>query len=536
LKRFAALYEVLDRTTSTNEKVAALAGYFAAAPPEDAAWAVFFLTGQRLKRLLPARTLAGWAQETARVPAWLFDESYAGVGDLAETISLLLDGIGGGAEAGPDLPLSAWVTERFLPLRDLPPEEQRARVTGWWAGLGRWETFVLNKMLTGALRVGVSQTLVERALARTAGVDPAVMAHRLMGAWAPTAAAYQNLLAPESGAGEDGSRPYPFFLASPLEDPPETLGAAADWIVEWKWDGIRAQLLRRQGEVWIWSRGEELITERFPELAKAAQALLPDGTALDGEILAWRDGRPLPFAVLQRRIGRKKLTDKVLAEAPAVFLAYDLLEEGGRDLRERPLAERREALERIVERARPVLLPSPRIAAAGWEEVARAREEARGRGVEGLMLKRLASPYRAGRRRGDWWKWKIEPHTLDAVLLYAQPGHGRRANLLTDYTFGVWSEGELVPVAKAYSGLSDPEILELDGWIRRHTLQKFGPVRAVEPVQVFELAFEGIALSPRHRSGIAVRFPRIARWRKDKKPEEAETLEGVKGLLARPLL
>jgi DNA ligase-1 len=535
VRRFAALYEVLDRTTSTNDKVAALAGYFAAAPPEDAAWAVFFLTGQRFKRLLPARSLAAWAQEIAGIPPWLFDESYASVGDLAETIALLLEGMGGGAEAAPDLPLSVWVAERIQPLRDLPPEEQRERVARWWAGLGRWETFVLNKMLTGALRVGVSQTLVERALARLAGVEPAVVAHRLMGAWQPTPAAYLELLAPESGAGEDGSRPYPFFLASPLEAPPETLGEAGDWMAEWKWDGIRAQVLRRQGGVWIWSRGEELITERFPELARAAQALLPDGTVLDGEILAWRDGRPLPFAVLQRRIGRKRLTEKVLAEAPAVFVAYDLLEEGGRDARERPLAERREVLERTVERARPVLLLSPRIEAAGWEDLERARSEARGRGVEGLLLKRLSSPYRAGRRRGDWWKWKIAPHTLDAVLLYAQPGHGRRANLLTDYTFGVWSGGgsggELVPVAKAYSGLSDPEILELDGWIRRHTVQKFGPVRAVEPAQVFELAFEGIALSPRHRSGIAVRFPRIARWRRDKKPEEAETLEGVKALV-----
>ena len=535
MKRFATLYEVLDRTTSTNEKVAALAGYFADAPAEDAAWAVFFLTGQRFKRLLPARSLAAWAMQAAAVPEWLFEESYASVGDLAETVSLLLDGIrldGIGAAPAPDLPLSVWVAERLLPLRDLPPEEQERQVTGWWAGLGRWETFVLNKMLTGALRVGVSQTLVERALAQVAGVDPAVVAHRLMGAWEPTPEAYRDLLVTEAGAGEDASRPYPFFLASPLEDPPETLGPAAEWQIEWKWDGIRAQVLRRQGRVWIWSRGEELITERFPELERTAQALLPDGTVLDGEIMAWRDGAPLPFSTLQRRIGRKRLTDKVLSEAPAAFVVYDVLEEGGRDARERPLADRRAALERLVAPARPLFLPSPRIEAIDWADVARAREEARGRGVEGLMLKRLASPYRSGRRRGDWWKWKIDPHTVDAVLIYAQSGHGRRANLLTDYTFAVWSGGELVPVAKAYSGLSDPEILELDGWLRRHTVQKFGPVRSVEPLQVFEVAFEGIALSPRHRSGVAVRFPRIARWRKDKKPEEADTLEGLKRLIS----
>jgi DNA ligase-1 len=529
LKRFAALYEALDRTTSTNEKVAALIDYFSSAPPEDAAWAVWFLTGRRLKRFLQGRLLAGWALAEAGIPDWLFEESYASVGDLAETISLVLDGRG---EAGPapELPLSRWMAERLLPLRALPVEEQREQVTGWWRGLPRWETFVLNKLLTGELRVGVSQTLVERALAQAAGVPQTTLAHRLMGAWEPTAAFYEGLFSP-GAEGEDGSRPYPFYLASPLDQPAESLGDPGEWLCEWKWDGIRAQFLQRGGAVHLWSRGEELITDRFPELTRGAASLLMDGTVLDGEILAFRDGRPLPFAVLQRRIGRKRLTDRVLAEAPAAFMAFDLLESGGRDVRDRPLAERRADLERLLERGRPFFLVSPRVEAATWEDLARMRQEARGRGVEGLMLKRLSSPYRTGRRRGDWWKWKIDPFTVDAVLLYAQPGHGRRANLLTDYTFAVWSGGELVPIAKAYSGLSDEEILTLDGWIRRHTLQKFGPVRAVEPTQVFELAFEGIALSPRHKSGIAVRFPRIARWRIDKRPDQADTLEGIKRLL-----
>jgi len=530
LKRFAALYEALDRTTSTNEKVAALASYFSSAPPEDSAWAVWFLTGRRLKRFLQGRLLAAWAMEEACVPDWLFEDSYSSVGDLAETISLVLDGRGE-TEPAPELPLSRWMTERLLPLRALPVEEQRERVTGWWRGLPRWETFVLNKLLTGELRVGVSQTLVERALAQVAGVPQPTLAHRLMGTWEPTAAFYLGLLSPGAEGEEDGSRPYPFYLASPLEQPVDSLGEPAEWLAEWKWDGIRSQLIRRGGVLHLWSRGEELITERFPELTRAAASLLPDGTVLDGEILAWRDGQPLPFAVLQRRIGRKKLTEKVLAEAPAVFLAFDLLEIGGEDARERPLAERRGDLERLLERGRPFFLTSPRVDAATWEDLAQAREEARGRGVEGLMLKRLASPYRTGRRRGDWWKWKIEPFTVDAVLIYAQPGHGRRANLFTDYTFAVWNGGELVPIAKAYSGLSDQEILSLDGWIRRHTLQKFGPVRSVEPEQVFELAFEGIALSPRHKSGIAVRFPRIARWRTDKRPDQADTLEGIQRLI-----
>jgi DNA ligase-1 len=537
LKRFAALYETLDRTTSTNEKVAALAIYLSSAPPADAAWAVWFLTGRRLKRFLPSRLLAGWAMAEAAIPDWLFEESYASVGDLAETISLVLDGRGGRSdqEPAPDLPFSRWMTERLLPLRGLPPEEQRREVTAWWRGLPRWETFVLNKLLTGELRVGVSQTLVERALAQVTGVPPPAVAHRLMGTWEPTADFYAGLFSPDTG-GEDDARPYPFYLASPLEEPVESLGEPGEWLVEWKWDGIRAQLIRRGGGVHLWSRGEELITERFPELARGALSLLPDGTVLDGEILAFREGRPLPFAMLQRRIGRKKLTEKVLAEAPAAFTAYDLLEHEGRDLREMPLATRREILERLLELGRPLFPISSRIEAATWEEVARARTEARERGVEGLMLKRLSSPYRTGRRRGDWWKWKIDPFTLDAVLVYAQAGHGRRANLFTDYTFAVWSNGELVPVAKAYSGLSDEEIANLDGWIRRHTIQKFGPVRAVEPLQVFELAFEGIALSTRHKSGIAVRFPRIARWRTDKTPDQADTLEGIRRFLASRLL
>jgi DNA ligase-1 len=535
MKRFAALYEALDRTTSTNEKVAALAGYFSSAPPVDAAWAVWFLTGRRLKRFLPGRLLAGWAMEEAGIPDWLFEESYGSVGDLAETISLVLDGRGPG-EPAPEIPLSRWMEERLLPLRGRPPEEQRPEVTGWWRGLPRWETFVLNKLLTGELRVGVSQTLVERALAQVAGVPQPVVAHRLMGTWEPTAPFYESLFSPGAEDEEDASRPYPFYLASPLEAPVETLGEAGEWLAEWKWDGIRSQLIRRGGAVHLWSRGEELITERFPELTRGALPLLPDGTVLDGEILAWRDGRPLPFSVLQRRIGRKKLTEKVLAEAPAVFMGYDVLEIAGRDARERPLAERRQSLERLLAGGRPFLLVSPRVAAATWEDLARAREEARERNVEGLMLKRLNSPYRTGRKRGDWWKWKTEPFTVDAVLVYAQGGHGRRANLLTDYTFAVWSGGELVPIAKAYSGLSDEEIVTLDGWLRRHTVQKFGPVRSVEPLQVFELAFEGIALSPRHKSGIAVRFPRIARWRTDKTPEQADTLEGIRRLLEHPAI
>jgi DNA ligase-1 len=527
MRRLADLYDALDSTTSTNAKVEALVRYFREAPPEDAAWGLYFLTGRRLKRLLTTKLLVGWTLELTGLPEWLFAETYASVGDLAEVIALLLDQYER-PEHPEELPLSRWLEERLLPLRTLDPAEQRERVVSWWKTLPRRELFLLNKMLTGELRVGVSDTLVVRAVAQLAELPPATVSHRLMGTWAPSRAFFEQLVSPEV-SDADSSRPYPFYLASPLEQPVESLGAREDWLVEWKWDGIRGQLIRRQGGVYLWSRGEELITERFPEIAEAA-AHLPDGTVLDGEVLAYEDGQPLPFARLQRRIGRQKLTPKVLAEAPAAFMVYDLLEEKGEDLRGRPLRERRARLESLL-KDRPRFPISPEVQAPTWEELARARDESRARNVEGFMLKRLESTYQHGRKRGDWWKWKIDPFAVDAVLLYAHPGHGRRASLYTDYTFAVWNGPELLPVAKAYSGLSDEEIARLDRWIRAHTREKFGPVRSVEPEQVFELHFEGIAASPRHKSGVALRFPRIARWRLDKKPADADTLDSLKELI-----
>jgi ATP-dependent DNA ligase len=526
VKAFAALYDALDRTTSTNKKVAALAAYFAAAPPADAAWALYFLTGRKIKRLIPSRVLWELTRDLTEWPEWLLEHCYAAVGDFAEAMALLNDR--GGEATRASLPLSGWITERVIPLKDMDAADQRDAMQRYWGELDVPQTFVLNRIITGEFRVGASATLVIRALAQVAGVPQATMAHRVMGDWPPTAEFFADLIA---GAPSEPalSRPYPFFLASPLEQPAETLGPREEWLAEWKWDGIRAQIVRRQGEVFLWSRGEELLAGRFPEL-EAAATHLPDGVALDGEVLAYGNG-VLPFAVLQTRIGRQKLTPKVLADAPVAFMTYDLLEEGGADVREQPLSERRASLRRLLEGASPRLLVSPEVDAPSWPELAVLRDEARRRNVEGLMLKRLSSPYRAGRRRGDWWKWKIDPFTIDAVLIYAHPGHGRRATLFTDYTFGVWHEGQLVPVAKAYSGLSDEEIRELDAWIRRHTIEKYGPNRSVEPVQVFEIAFEGIAPSTRHRSGVAVRFPRIARWRKDKPAAEADTLASLRALL-----
>ena len=528
MKTFAALYRELDETTKTNEKVAALAHYFGHAPPEDAAWAVHFLSGNRPKRLISSRRLREWAGEAAGLPPWLIEECYDAVGDGAETAALLLPPSGSGS----DLPLHRWVEERLLPLRGEEEAIQQREVWRAWSELDGTELYLWNKLITGSFRVGVSQKLVVRGLARASGIDEATIAHRLMGTWEPTPESYLHLFA-EDTQDADISRPYPFFLAYALENVPEALEDAAGWQAEWKWDGIRAQLIRRAHSTFLWSRGEELITERFLELAEAA-ALLPDGTVLDGEILPWHEGdSPLPFAQLQRRIGRKKLGPKILREVPAVLLAYDLLEADGEDLRALPLNERRDRLERLLGEVRGTdrLRLSPVVPAASWDHLHAAYAEARERGAEGLMLKRRSSPYRVGRRRGDWWKWKVEPFTVDAVLLYAQRGTGRRASLYTDYTFAVWADGELVPFAKAYSGLTDAEIRKVDRWVRRNTIEKFGPVRSVKPELVFELAFEGIQRSSRHKSGIAVRFPRILRWRTDKPPAEADTLQTMEALL-----
>jgi ATP-dependent DNA ligase len=542
MKAFAELYAALDQTTKTNAKTTALTRYFEAAQPEDAAWAVSFLIGRRPKRLLESRKLAQWAIEEAGVPDWLFGECYHAVGDFAETIALLLPP----AAASTDLPLHYWIEERLLPMRTADDGARRAWLLEAWRAMDEPQRFAWNKLLTGEFRVGVSQGLVVRALADVSGAPPEAIAHRLMGEWQPSAGFWRGLIAEgnvapgdgaphsEAAAEADVARPYPFCLAYPLEGPVEELGDIRAWQIEWKWDGIRAQLIRRQGRTFLWSRGEELITGRFPEL-EAAGALLPDGSVIDGEVLPWSHGTPrgapLLFSQMQRRIGRKVLGPRILAEVPVVLVAFDVLESAGRDVRAEPQEWRRAQLEKIFPPESALVL-SPVVRAGSWEELKQLRLESRRRKVEGFMLKRLGSPYRVGRRRGDWWKWKIDPYSVDAVLIYAQPGHGRRASLFTDYTFGIWDNGQLVPFAKAYSGLSDEEIREVDAFVRRHTIEKFGPVHRVKPELVFELAFEGIQRSSRHTSGIAVRFPRMARWRRDKRPEEADSIDTIRSLLS----
>jgi DNA ligase-1 len=522
----------LDASNRKTAKLAALKRYFAAVSAEDGAWAVFFLTGQRLKRPIKSSDFREWAGAICGYPTWMVEECYGHVGDLAETLALLL---ADGKEAGQhrELPLHELVETVIAPLREMEATEQRERVTAIWSQLDGESCFIFNKLITGGFRVGVSQTIVSAALADLAGVEPAVMAHRLMGTWEPTPAAYRSLFSGES-TGDASAKPYPFCLAYPLDEPArKTLGAVEDWQIEWKWDGIRAQLIKRGGEIIIWSRGEEMVTEQFPEVAEAA-AHWPDAVVLDGELLAWSasEDRPARFSELQRRLGRKTVGPKLRREVPVIFMAYDVLEIGGVDLRGRGSAERRQRLETWSETVPDAgFRLSPLISVDSWEAVAALREESRDRRVEGLMLKRSDAAYRTGRKKGDWWKWKVAPHTVDAVMVYAQQGHGRRAGLYTDYTFSVWSGDQLLPIAKAYSGLSDAEIRKVDRWIRQNTLDSHGPVRVVRPELVFEIAFEGILESKRHKSGLAVRFPRILRWRVDKPAKEADSLETMRSLL-----
>ena len=550
MKAFADLYASLDATTSSNAKLAALQNYFITSTPEDAAWAVYFLSGGRPRQLVPTKLLRQLTLQASALPEWLFEESYQAVGDLAETMTLLLPDSSHSSLDG----LAVWVEQKLLPLRGLSPEILMQQLLPILNELDKRSQLVCIKLITGSFRVGVSRLLVTRALAAVSNIDAKRIAHRLVGytdlSARPTAELYNRLIAPIN-EGEDErleGQPYPFFLAHPLQLPTNDfeaqIGSPKDWQVEWKWDGIRSQLVKRDSQLWVWSRGEELITDRFPELASLADTL-PDGTVIDGEIVVWKTGKDgigqvQAFALLQQRIGRKTLTAKILENIPVVVLAYDLLEWQGTDWREQLQSTRRTQLESVVAACnQPQLQLSPLLSGESWFDLDKQREASRSLGVEGMMLKRSDARYGVGRTKdvGVWWKWKIDPYTVDAVLIYAQRGHGRRASLYTDFTFAVWDapenvlERKLVPFAKAYSGLTDAEMRDVDTIIRKTTVEKFGPVRSVTPTMVFELGFEGIALSSRHKSGVAVRFPRMLRWRQDKPLAEADTLETLRELL-----
>lgn len=535
MKDFVQLFTQLDQTTKTLKKVAALVDYFNKANDKDKLWTIAILSHRRPKRSVRTSLLRAWAASAANVPPWLFEESYHIVGDLAETMALMHPNL----ESKHDKSLSEWI-EFIIDLKNLEDEHptesedvlatKKEKVRWAWNQLDETERFIFNKLMTGSWRVGVSQKLMTRALARHSGIDENTLSHRLMGNWRAETSSYHQLIIATDPADKI-SQPYPFYLAYGLEIKIEELGKPNEWLAERKWDGIRGQLIIRENQLFLWSRGEELVTDKFPEFEILTE-VLPNGTVIDGEIIAYQDNQPLGFNVLQSRIGRKNVSKSILDKAPVIMIAYDLLELNGKDIRESSLQYRRQELVRLVDNAASEkLLISELVKFKEWKDLLKERADSRKYHAEGLMLKNKSGTYKVGRKKGDWWKWKIDPLTIDAVLLYAMRGHGRRANLYTDYTFAVWKGKELVPFAKAYSGLTDKEINEVDAFVKRNTIDRFGPVRSVKPDLVFEIAFEGIARSSRHKSGVALRFPRMFRWRKDKPAHEANTLEDLEKLL-----
>ncbi len=535
MKQFATLVNILATSTKTTDKLQALQHYFAVAADKDKVWVIAIFSGRRPKRIINSTILQKWCIETIGITQWLFDECYHTVGDLAETISLLLP--------EPEIPNKdtsehslSYYLETFIRIEKEAESVKKQFITDTWQQMDRREIFVFNKLITGGFRIGVSQKMMVNALAKTVSISPSIIAHRISGHWDAATTLFDNLLS-ENVAAADFSKPYPFYLSYAVEEDLKSLAEENQWQAEWKWDGIRGQLIKRNNDFFVWSRGEELLTEKFPEY-NDFKNLLPEGTVIDGEIISLaapvEEGvfKPLPFAALQTRIGRKHLTKKQLTEAPVGFIAYDLLEYMGEDIRYKSMTERRNLLEQIIAQTNhPVLHISPVIQFESWEKLRNIRTTSRDTGSEGIMLKRKNSPYQVGRKRGDWWKWKIDPLTIDAVMIYAQKGHGRRSNLYTDYTFAVKDGDKLVSFTKAYSGLTDKEFAQVDAFVKRNSIEKFGPVRTVKPELVFEIAFEGIAASKRHKSGVALRFPRMNRWRQDKKPTDINTLDDLKEML-----
>lgn len=539
MKQFSALVQILGTSTKTNDKLKALSTYLQEAGNSDKVWVIALFSGRRPKRVINSTRLAEWCCEMTGLPYWLFEESYHTVGDLAETIALLLP------ETKEENLLHennlSYYLEQLIQFEKADESIKKNFIVNCWMQMSKAERFVFNKLLTGGFRIGVSQKMMVNALAKTVKADPSIIAHRISGKWDPSATNFDDLLSEASG-NMDHSKPYPFYLAYAIESTPEDLGEPQEWQAEWKWDGIRGQVIKRNDELFVWSRGEELMTDKFPEYEVLKDAL-PNGTVLDGEIMPFRkdDVREsllhsnvsiLPFALLQTRIGRKNVTKKQLQEAPVAFFAYDILEYEGEDIRYKTMSERRTLLEQIVNDIHVTTLQlSSVIDFENWDALTQQREQSRSINAEGIMLKRKSSPYQVGRKVGDWWKWKIDALTIDAVMIYAQKGHGRRSNLYTDYTFAVKDGDKLVSFTKAYSGLTDKEFAQVDAFVKRNAIEKFGPVRTVKPELVFEIAFEGIAASNRHKSGVALRFPRIHRWRKDKKADEINTLDDLKKML-----
>ena len=528
MKNFAELYRKLDEANKTSAKVNALVEYFKSANPEDSIWTVCLLIGRKPKQVIPAGKLKEWSADLSRIPDWLFSESYRAVGDLIETITLLLPKVTGSTNK----PLHYWIEEILFPLKNKEESLKKEEMISIWNEMNKKERFVWNKLITGSFKTGVSEKLVVKALSIYSGIEEPVIYSRLVEKWKPTQHSFQQLISNDLKDSEF-CKPYPFCNAHRLEGSVELLGNVVDWQAEWQWDGVRAQFIKRESKIFIWSNVEGMLNEKLPEL-RDLEFILPDGTVVDAEIIAWKEGRPLPLGELHKRIGRKNVTKKIIRDIPVVIIAFDLLELNGEDLREKPLIFRYKKLSELLNKISDIRLKiSPRIEADTWEELKEKREESRSRFVQGLLLKRINSPYRVERIKGDWWIWKVDPFLINAVLINAHRGNGEEMNLYKDYTFGIWSGTELIPFTKTLSGLTYEEIKKIDLFVRENTIEKFGPVCTVKPELVFEIAFDEINKSNRHKSGFIVRSPRINRWRHDKMFKEADNLEIIKALIHR---
>ncbi len=526
MKQFSTLFQAIESTTSSNAKISAIVNYFEQAQDLDKLWCIAIFSHKRPKRSVTTTLLRTWAAELADIPQWLFEETYHIVGDLAETISKVTPA----NKNKESKTLSDWI-QYIIDLKELAEEEKKEKILYAWSALNSDERFLFNKLITGGFRMGVAQKTIVKALSRLLGQEENVIAHKLMGNWTPQNISYQELLLTEDQK-HNLSKPYPFYLAYALDSDLQNLGAPDDWFAEYKWDGIRGQIIKRDSHIYVWSRGEELVTHQYPEFDALID--IPDDFVIDGEVLVIKEEKIASFNALQKRIGRKAVSKKMRTEYPVKMMVYDLLELNNADIRDQQQQKRRLLLEKLflgISSEMPLRL-SPLVSFSTWEELHDIRNNIRKKDAEGLMLKRKTGPYKTGRKKGDWYKWKVDPMTIDAVMIYAQRGHGRRANLFTDFTFALKDGDRLVPFAKAYSGLTDIEFREVSQFVRKNTLEKFGPVSSVRPELVFEVAFEGIAESKRHKSGIALRFPRIKRWRKDKPVSEINTLDDIKKFLS----
>ena len=521
MKAFSLMYRRLESTTSTLKRTAIIADFFRQASDKDKLWTIALFTHKRPRRTITTSYLRLWAAELANIPNWLFEDTYHIVGDLAETIAKIIPP----PTYTSDNSLSYWV-EMLIALKDKEEADKKEAILEAWKILDTDSRFLFNKLITGGFRIGVAQRTIVKALSAVLDQEENVIAHKLMGNWSPLAISYEELLLSDDPTA-DSSKPYPFYLASPLDSPLDKLGSAGEWYAEYKWDGMRGQLIKRDKNVFLWSRGEELIIDQFPEFITLRN--VESDFVIDGEILVFRDNQIKGFDHIQKRIGRKKVSKKILESHPAIMMAYDIMELNNNDIRELSQANRRIKLESLIDQNdfSNLIKISPLISFNDWSALGQIRNLAREKNAEGLMLKSKLGPYKTGRKRGDWYKWKVDPMTFDGVLLYAQRGHGRRANLYSDFTFAVKDGDNLVPITKSYIGLTDNELTQISQFVRKNTIERFGPVSSVTPKLVFEVGFEGISKSNRRKVGISLRSPRILRWRHDKSVNEIDSLSDI---------